>query len=394
MIESAMKTPKIMMKQLFCMLIISISLQGFAQADLTNAYYANEEKDYDKAIEYLDKASQNPKSIAQEKYWRYRGDTYKNILTSPAHSAKYPDAAKLCIESYQKANELDKKQNYLKENQNNCLMAYDFLFSTGIQQYSAKDYCAAATCFSNSALIVNGLTMDGLNDTVKFQSTYYAGLSYEQCGKDQEAITCFQRSLDNGFEVLSSLTEMYLIQKKNNDPSAKATLAKARSMFPNDSNLLIEELNAFIDAQDFEGAIKLLEDLTTKEPNNDMYWGVAGTIYEKLGKTDQSLAAYEKALQINPKSFDANFGLGVIYFNMSEVKRGECDKIQPTPANQAKSDACKQEKKRLQTESLKYFESAYTENPSDRELLQNLKVIYNKLGMTEDAKRIDAELKK
>ncbi|MFM7813607.1 MAG: hypothetical protein ACKO66_03735, partial [Flavobacteriales bacterium] len=89
-----------MMKQLFCMLIISISLNAFAQADLTNAFYANEEKDYDKAIEYLDKASQNPKSVAQEKYWRYRGDTYHHIIMSPTHAAKYPDAAKNMIESY------------------------------------------------------------------------------------------------------------------------------------------------------------------------------------------------------------------------------------------------------------------------------------------------------
>ena len=82
------------------------------------------------------------------------------------------------------------------------------------------------------------------------------------------------------------------------------------------------------------------------------------------------------------------------YYNLSEAKRVECDKIQPTPANQAKKEACNQEKKQLQTQSLKFFEAAYAVNPTDRELLQNLKVIYNKLDMIEDAKRIDAELKK
>ena len=376
------------------MLIISVSLNALGQADLTNAYYANEEKDYDKAIEYLDKASSNPKSVAQEKYWRYRGDTYQKIIMSPVHAAKYPDAAKNMIESYQKANELDKKQNYLQDNQMNCLLAHDFLFNRAIQEYSAKEHCLAADDFSNCALIINWVNVPDLKDTTKFQSTYYAGLSYEQCGKGPEAIVCFERSIKNEFEVLSSYTEIYLIQKKNNDPAAKESLAKARNMFPNDSGLLIEELNLFIDAQDFAGAIKLLEDLTTKEPNNDMYWSVAGNIYEKLGDQAKSVSAYEKALLINSQSFDANFGMGVNYFNMSETKRVECDKIQPTPANQAKLDACKLEKKNLQNESLRYFEVAYAINSADRELLQNLKTIYSKLGRAEDAKRIEAELKK
>ncbi|MFM7729583.1 MAG: tetratricopeptide repeat protein, partial [Flavobacteriales bacterium] len=209
-----------------------------------------------------------------------------------------------------------------------------------------------------------------------------------------EAVACFEQSIKNDFEVLSCYTEIYLIQKKNNDPAARESLSKARSLFPNDSGLLIEELNLFIDAQDFAGAIKLLEDLTSKEPTNDMYWSVAGNIYEKLGDQAKSVNAYEKALSINQQSFDANFGMGVNYFNMSETKRVECDKIQPTPANQAKLDACKAEKKNLQNESLKFFEAAYAINPADRELLQNLKTIYSKLGRAEDAKRIEAELKK
>ena len=79
------------------------SFATFAQAELTNAFRANEDKNYEEALNYINQASSNPKATSKEKYWRYRGDIYMNIATDSVLSMKYANSFNEAIASYTKA---------------------------------------------------------------------------------------------------------------------------------------------------------------------------------------------------------------------------------------------------------------------------------------------------
>ena len=68
-----------MKQQLLTWVLVFGAFYCTAQADVTSAYMANKDGDYEKAAEYIEKALGNQKAIAKEKTWRYRGQIYLNI---------------------------------------------------------------------------------------------------------------------------------------------------------------------------------------------------------------------------------------------------------------------------------------------------------------------------
>jgi tetratricopeptide (TPR) repeat protein len=65
--------------------------------------------------------------------------------------------------------------------------------------------------------------------------------------------------------------------------------------------------------KDFQGAIDLLNQVVLRDPKNANAWNYIGFSDRMLGKYDESLAAYEKALAIEPDHIGANEYLGELY---------------------------------------------------------------------------------
>jgi len=125
-----------------------------AQADVTSAFNANKAGDYDKAVTFIEKSLSDPKATGKEKTWRYRGNIYYNILTSPEHAAKYPNAAQLAKESYFKAMELDNSNDYINENKVALASIQGVILDKASKQYETGDFCGAADNFTTSSEIL------------------------------------------------------------------------------------------------------------------------------------------------------------------------------------------------------------------------------------------------
>ena len=65
--------------------------------------------------------------------------------------------------------------------------------------------------------------------------------------------------------------------------------------------------------KDFDGALVLLNQVVAKDPKNANAWNYIGFSDRMLGHYDESLAAYEKALAIEPDHIGANEYLGELY---------------------------------------------------------------------------------
>ena len=365
---------------------LAMALQTSAQADVTSAYNANKQGDYAKAAEYIEKAINDPKAVTKEKTWRYRGDIYLSIATKPELTAQFPNAVQLCKESYFKSMEIDTKKEWIQENTAGLSSLQAMMLESAASQYGSNDFCGASGSFAVARDISERFK---IVDSVAIYNGAYCA---ERCGKLEEALAGYQESAKIGYNVPSvygSIVELY--NKMGKKEEAVKTLSEARAKYPKDSELLRAEVNVYLTEQKYDQALSLLKDLTSQDASNEMIWFVLGVTYEKLGKVADQEAAYLKALEINPKYFDALFNLGATYYNQGVEKYKECDKIPPREA--AKYDACVKDANTIFAKSIGYFETGYNERPTDKDIINALKEAYVRVGNMEGKKKMEEALK-
>ena len=113
---------------------------------------------------------------------------------------------------------------------------------------------------------------------------------------------------------------------QGNAPEAIPLLEKAHTLKPNHIDATINLSGAYILAGKFKKAVALLEPLGEREPDNPMVWTNLGAAY--LGnpvlarEQDQrrAIAAFERALEIQPAVPNVAYNIGLIYRDRQETE--------------------------------------------------------------------------
>jgi tetratricopeptide (TPR) repeat protein len=84
-----------------------------------------------------------------------------------------------------------------------------------------------------------------------------------------------------------------------------------------------KQAQAKIKAEKYEAAIDILEEIVEDKPNNADAWNLMGYSHRKLGKFDEALKYYQKALSIKPSHIGANEYLGELYLEMKDLPKAE-----------------------------------------------------------------------
>lgn len=78
-----------------------------------------------------------------------------------------------------------------------------------------------------------------------------------------------------------------------------------------------------VDAGAYARALRMLDSVVKAEPRNADAWNYIGFSQRKLKQYDKALAAYNKALAINPKHRGAREYLGELYLMTGDVAKAE-----------------------------------------------------------------------
>src|SRR5581483_2529959 len=70
---------------------------------------------------------------------------------------------------------------------------------------------------------------------------------------------------------------------------------------------------ALLQTGDASGAAKVLEAVTQREPQNGRAWRNLGVAYDRMKDPDRAIAAYEKALEVQPEMVAPLFNIAVDY---------------------------------------------------------------------------------
>lgn len=318
-----------------------VALSSLSWAQKQNIQTASDylrDKDYDKAVEYINMAVNNPDTKDNAKAWFTRGNIFMSMQNEPARNATSPyrEAAK----SFQKAAQLDAKYEKDAVTQALIVAAYNF-YNDAVGAYNKKDYEQSMQLAKNTVDIHDmegGKRFANKNfDTVSASALMIESYSAMYAKKYDEALVLLHALKANPIEknanVYLALVDVY--KGLNKDAEMIAVIEEGKLQYPDNVNLRNEELNYYIKTGKSDILMKKLEDAVAKEPGNaELQFNLANG-YNNLafpkdatGKElpkpanfeelfSKAEGTYQKALAIDGANGGYNYNMGVLYYNLA-----------------------------------------------------------------------------
>jgi tetratricopeptide (TPR) repeat protein len=371
-------------------ILLSISSVFAQSAKVVSAFNYLKEGDLDQAKSAINEAINDPKTGSQAKTWYYRGLIYRGIYDNKT-KFKDPDPIGEAIKSFEKAMELEPKNQFKEDIQQELVDCANYAYNDGVAPYNDKDY---QTSYNN--FILAAKTYEYLNTTFKQGlvdtfATLYAGNAALKMKKYDDAMASYQKLLDKNIsraELYSSLGDLYI--QKGDTAKAKEIIGKGVTMYPDDKGLMIQELNLYLFSGKPEDAIDKLKAAIAKDPDFTELYIQLGNLYDELHDTTNSRIAYQQAITKDPNSFNGYYRLGASYYNRAVDINNQMNKLDLS--QQKQYDAMKVQRDALFKLALPYLEKAHQLDAKDEDTLSALKELYARLGQMDKSNEIKKEL--
>jgi TPR repeat protein len=430
------------MKKIAFLGILCLSLSSAAQApSISSAKIAFDRGDLVEAKKYIDEASAKISELSEQelnegripkllpKFYLYRGNIYMSLYASPENTKnEYLDVVK---ESYNKCIEAEKKtgkKRYSKDaaaalpglGSDYVKLAENLNFNEGDKAAAIKAYESAFSIreyvgiLDTMTLSYIGFLSQDNKDFKKAREIYekliqldyknitWSGILVED-GKrypfpDKNTLDSYisserasdpKRSESTQHEIYIQL--LWVLRELEEIEEYDRMLIVARNTFPKNDDLLKMQLQAYLDKEDYDGALSNLEEALTKDPKNALYLYNAGFIYHQKKEDDsKGREYYTRAMEADSNYLDAIYMLGLMHIDQSNVVVEKINKL--GRSEKTKYNKYTKEKNDELSKALTFFEKAYSINAKDEATLEALKEVYYKLGKYDDAKRIMSEL--
>ena len=386
------------MKRITIFLIALVSLSiSFAQSSKVTTAVNLMYTDLPKAKEAIDAAIMNEKTMNEAKTWYTRGKIYNLIAVDSTNAfSNVENPIDVALESFRNALNMSDSKNYKIDIANSLAVTFSLYFSKGANAYNAGDLETAYKYFSKSnetnLLEIDANPLSLLDTGVIFN----VGLTAERTNRTAEAITAFQKLVDMKYSesyLYSELSNLYMEAGRKDE--ALKVIEAGRMNFPQDKEIMITELNFYLNDNKLADLVGKLQDAINIDPENPELYFVLGTTHSELIKIDsvnsqnhfdESVKAYAKALSYAPDRFDINLNMGALYYNTAiEINKT----MNALPLDkESEYQKLQNERNSLYTSALPYFEKAHQVNPADISTMQALKEIYVRTGQTEKADAI------
>lgn len=340
------------------------------------------------AKSYIDEAVQHEDTKNSQKTLWLQGDIYGTLAIFKAQDTTIdvdPEKAiDISIESYTKGYPLGKK--YQRDIQESANRAADMMFMAGGMAYEKEMFEEAGEAYELAA------RYRGSVDVFDSTSIFNSALCYEKSEKYEKAAMHYEKLATVGYKgIASAVDASRAYRNAGNLEKAMAIINEARKKDPSNRELLLELVNANIEAGDAPGAEKALNDAISTDPNNKQLHYTIGTIYIDLKENEKAETALRKALEIDPNYQDAQYQLGAHLVTWAGDLKLQADGLKFGDPNYNKLKQQSDETYQRAVDPLeKYIES----NPNDKAVLTILFHLHRNLGNSEKAleykKRADA----
>ncbi len=330
----------------------------------------------DKAKECIDIALQDASMQNECRAYFTKGEIYQKISEDPTGLYKKldPNAALTAYDAYMKALELDSKGKLEKKVRVNLTNLTNALANEGATLYGEDKFKEAAGRFQKVLEIQNSeyVKMEGVDTAMMFN----VALASEKAQDFETAIKYYNKVKEYGYQEAKTYARLSAALKgAGKEEEATKVLEEGSEKYPNDLNIIFELINKNLLGGTPEKAAQYVDKAIELEPGNASLYRAKGSIYEKTGNIEEAKKWYEKALEISPDDFTAQYNVAVMLLKEVEKRREEVNDIADADEyNKAVEELLDQ-----YASTIPYFEKARELNPEDTNSIQILKEIYFKL---------------
>ncbi|GAB4384490.1 MAG: hypothetical protein Kow0075_16510 [Salibacteraceae bacterium] len=389
-----------------------LSLCTFGQgAKVLNAYNYMMDNELLKAKEEIEPATQHEKTKNDAKTWYYRGRIYEGIYRNSylkkedgTDALVYPElqthregAVMEAARSYEKAIELGSKKINMNEVKEFHAQLARLCYQEGVEQYNQKDYQEAGDLFMKAYEISSTY---GAPDN---ESLFNAALSYRMAENLEMAEKALRMCIANDFKAIECYIELAAMYREAGQKEKyREVLTEARTKFPDNADLLNEEINVFIEEGEYDKALENLNVAIEKDPTKPaLYFARATLLNSKLGEMEdveseearniykRAEMDYLKAIELKPDYFDALYNLGALYYNRGAEMLNSAASISDDAAYKKAKTAGEEQLKA----ALPYLEKAHELRPDDVSTMTSLKELYARTNQLEKYNEMNEKLK-
>ena len=331
--------------------------------------------------EAVDTSNSNAaKTHSDPKTWEVRGEIFQAIFSSNENIVSDPLTE--AFNSYKRAIELDTKRKSDRSLKLKLTLLTNDLLNQASDAFNSSDYELAQKAFE-AIMNINELPLIK-NDNPNFVDTAIilnAGLAAYNAEKFDDAIKYFTEVAKYGYDEGRTYTLIAATyqNKKTHSDTLKAidVLKEGFDKYPDDSSILVYLIQTYLDIDQTEDAMKYLEMAISRDASNPIYYFAQGGLYEKIENEDDAIRMYEKSLSVQPDFFDANFNLGVLYYNKGVKQIDFANSIPPNESERYEEELQKADI--WWAKALPYMEKCRDIMPDDDMTLESLKNLYYRL---------------
>ena len=345
-----------------------------------------------KAKASIDLAAENEETKNEARTWHYYGIVYYKIAAYPDFNDLDPEALDKSLNAFIKIIELDPayandRQNMFDIYQHIQSITSNY-FNRGAVAYENGEYKEAIDCYMSaykSNLVIGQKDNEAL--LIAAQIALYNAKDYETAIAICNQLLAEQYESPKVYQFLAVANSQL-----GNDEDMLKYINEGRVKFPEDDNLVNEQINAYLKLKREAEIIDQIKEMANKNSNNSIYCLIIGTIYSnqesEIYNVDSALVYYNRAIEINPNDENAYINVGSMYIDKSAALINKANEL---PLDKFKEyDALVAEAKVFDEKALPYVEKAYELVPTDDAIRQALRTLYVRLKMMDKARALEA----
>ena len=371
--------------------LVAFALAAGAQSLNVSSAFQDMRKGYlDKAKAEIDAACLHESTKDDAKTWCYKALIYSQIGGSKKDKYKKlaPDWAEQSYSAALECQRLDTKQEFASQvNQVLSFVAQEY-YNQARAAYDTKDYAKAIELSEKS---ITGFNNSG-NSQYAVDAMYIAGLSSVATQDTANIIKFFKQMVSKKTDINYVYTTLFKIYKARDNKSDAMKVANNYVKFcKNDyrSYLLLSEGYLLDDnVEKSKEQINIVLEMTKDSVNlYPLVLVLSGDLLAQSGDYDGAIAKYNESLTLKPNQFEANFGLGGMYFNRAADKTNAANQLDPFDEEKlGLIDKLEAEAKELYRQSISNLEKAvaYIDGLTDENAKAAMRVnLYNVLTALE-----------
>lgn len=243
-------------------------------------------------------------------YYDENGVLVAWVVTKPA----LENALQLSFDAMKKAAELDTKGAQKKQITDGLNNIKNKFYESAMSNYTLGNFAEASNGFEKTWEVAGHPVLGQVDSTM----AYYTAVTATMAADRDKAIKFLEYCLTINYEldgdVRASLADNY--KAKGDTVKCKEVLTKAFEMYPTSQSVLVALINVYLESNDDpEKVLAILKVAQGNEPNNASLVYAEGSVYRKLNKFEEAVAAFKKSGEIDAKYVFAPFAEGCAYYD-------------------------------------------------------------------------------